>query len=130
MWAVSEPHPEIVHLLLEAGADPHLSTVKGFTPLMFAARNGDIATAEALIAAGVDVNEPSADGTHALPFAITSAQDAFARFLLEQGADPNSTINGISGSARGRRQRRHVARGLVPPARPGADSTRGSGHDA
>ena len=95
MWAVSEPHPEIVDLLLEAGADPHLSTVKGFTPLMFAARNGDIVTAEALIAAGVDVNEPSADGTHALPFAITSAQDAFARFLLEQGADPNSTINGI-----------------------------------
>ena len=95
MWAVSEPHPEIVHLLLEAGADPHLSTVKGFTPLMFAARNGDIATAEALLAAGVDVNEPSADGTHALPFAITSAQDAFARFLLEQGADANSTINGI-----------------------------------
>ncbi len=95
MWAVSEPHPEIVHLLLGAGADPHLSTVKGFTPLMFAARNGDIATAEALLAAGVDVNEPSADGTHALPFAITSAQDAFSRFLLEQGADPNSTINGI-----------------------------------
>ena len=96
MWAVSEPHPEIVRLLLDAGADPRLSTVKGFTPLMFAARNGDVATAKALIAAGVDVNEPSADDTHALPFAIVSAQDAFARFLLEQGADPNSTINGIS----------------------------------
>ena len=95
MWAVSEPHPEIVRLLLDAGADPRISTIKGFTPLMFAARNGDIATAEALLAAGVDVNEPSADGTHVLPFAIVSAQDAFARFLLEQGADPNSTINGI-----------------------------------
>ena len=95
MWAVSEPHPEIVRLLLDAGADPHLSTTKGFTPLMFAARNGDVATAEALLATGVDVNAASADGTHVLPFAIVSARDQFALFLLEQGADPNSTINGV-----------------------------------
>ncbi len=95
MWAVSEPHPEIVRLLLDAGADPRISTAKGFTPLMFAARNGDIDTGEVLLAAGVDVNEPSADGTHVLPFSIVSAQDEFAFFLLERGADPNATINGV-----------------------------------
>ena len=95
MWAVAEPHPDVVRVLLDAGADPRASTFKGFTPLMFAARNGDIALARTLIDAGVDVNEPSADGTHILPFAIVSAQDTFAQFLLEAGADPNGSMNGV-----------------------------------
>ena len=95
MWAVSEPHPDVVRVLLDAGADPRASTYKGFTPLMFAARNGDIGLARTLIDAGVDINEPSADGTHVLPYAIVSAQDAFALFLLEEGADPNGSMNGV-----------------------------------
>ena len=95
MWAVSEPHPEIVRVLLAAGADPAISTFKGFTPLMFAARNGDVETARALIAAGVDVNAPSADGTHVLPFAIVNGRDAFALFLLDEGADPDGSMNGV-----------------------------------
>ena len=107
MWAVSEPHPEIVRLLLAAGADPRASTIKGFTPLMYAARNGDVATAAALIAAGSDVNEPSADGTHVLPFSIVSGQDAFALYLLEQGADPNGEMGGVSAL--------HAAAGNVSP---------------
>ena len=107
MWAVSEPHPEIVHALLAAGADPRASTIKGFTPLMYAARNGDVATASALIAAGSDVNEPSADGTHVLPFSIVSGRDAFALFLLEQGADPNGEMGGVSAL--------HAAAGNVSP---------------
>ena len=95
MWAVAEPHPEIVDVLLGAGADAHASTEKGITPLLYAALDGDIAMAERLIAAGVDVNEPGGDGTQALPFAIAAGQDAFAMFLLEQGADPNSSMAGI-----------------------------------
>ena len=35
-------------MLLDAGADPAVSTAKGFTPLMLAAQNGDIETARAL----------------------------------------------------------------------------------
>ena len=96
MWAASEPHLDIVRLLLNRGADPTTSTTKGFTPLMYAAQNGDIETAEALIAASVDLNEPSGDGTHILPFAIVSGQDTFALFLLEHGADPNGLMNGVS----------------------------------
>ena len=95
MWAVAQPHPDVVRVLLDAGADPAVSTFKGFTPLMFAARNGDIDTARALIAAGVDVNAPSADGTHVLPFSVSSGQDAFALFLLDEGADPNGEMNGV-----------------------------------
>ena len=107
MWAVSERHPEVVRLLLVAGADPRASTLKGFTPLMYAARNGDVATAAVLIAAGSDVNEPSADGTHVLPFSIVSGQDEFALYLLEQGADPNGKMGGVSAL--------HAAAGNVSP---------------
>ena len=95
MWAVAETHKDIVRLLLDRSADPRQSTIKGFTALMYAAQNGDIEIAEALLEAGVDLNERSNDDTHVLPFSIVSRQDSFALFLLEHGADPNGTINGI-----------------------------------
>ena len=96
MWGLAAPHPDVVRLLLERGADPTLETTAGFTPLMFAARNGDVAMARALIAAGVDVNAPGADGTHVLPLAIIAGQAGFARFLLDQGADPNHRAGGVT----------------------------------
>ena len=96
MWALAAPHRDIARLLLDRGADPARATTPGFTPLMFAARNGDIEMAEALIAAGVDVNTAGDDGTHVLPFAIVSGRDEFALFLLEQGADPNGRMGGVS----------------------------------
>ena len=95
MWAVSEAHRDVVDVLLDVGADPHVSTTKGLTPLLYAAGNGDIETAKALIAAGVDVNETGTDDTHALPYAIIARQDEFALFLLEQGADPNGWMGGL-----------------------------------
>ena len=82
-------------MLLGSGADPHASTADGFTPLLFAAHNGDVETAETLFAAGVDVNETGADGTHVLPYAIVTGQDQFALFLLEQGADPDGAMGGV-----------------------------------
>ena len=95
MWAVAESHGPVVRGLIEAGADPHRSTTKGFTPLLFAAQNGDIEMARMLIVAGVSVNETGADGTHALPYAIIAGRDRFALFLLEQGADPNASLGGV-----------------------------------
>ncbi len=96
MWGLAAPHPAIVRLLLERGADPSIETMAGFTPLMFAARNGDVDLARALIAAGVDVNAPGSDGTHALPLAIIAGQAGFARFLLDEGADPNHRAGGVT----------------------------------
>jgi len=96
MWAVGARHPDIVKVLIEAGANVHVSSAKGFTPLLFAARNGDIEMAKILLAAGARVNDPGSDGTHALPLAIVSRQDKFALFLLEQGADPNGTFDGLT----------------------------------
>ena len=97
MWALAAPHHDVARLLLARGADPNLETSAGFTTLMFAARNGDVAMGRALVEAGVDVNAPGSDGTHALPFAIIAGQAGFARFLLDEGADPNHRAGGVAG---------------------------------
>jgi ankyrin repeat protein len=95
MYAIAEPHPGIVKVLIEGGADVRLSSARGYTPLMFAARNGDIEMAKALIAAGVQVNELASDGTHVLPYSVVLGQGDFALFLLEQGADANGAMDGV-----------------------------------
>ena len=95
MWAVADQHADIAGVLLENQADARISTSKGFTPLMFAARNGDIPMAKRLLAAGVKVNDTGADGNHILPYAIIAGQADFALFLLEQGADPTGQMEGI-----------------------------------
>jgi ankyrin repeat protein len=56
MWAALERHPDVAQVLLQHGADPRAHTKKGFTPLHFAARAGDIETAKVLLASGLDVN--------------------------------------------------------------------------
>jgi ankyrin repeat protein len=96
MWAVASVHPEVVRVLVEGGADVHVSSHKGFTPLLFAAINGDVGTAAILLAAGARVNDRGSDGTHALPLAIVNQQDRFALFLLERGADPNGAMAGVT----------------------------------
>src|SRR5439155_21802689 len=94
-WAVAGQHADLVHVLIEVGADLRASTAKGFTPFLMAARNGDIAMANVLLAAGADVNTLGSDGTHVLPLALVNGQAAFAQFLLERGADPNGPMGGI-----------------------------------
>lgn len=95
MWAAAEGHVDIVRTLVENRADVHAGSRRGFTPLLHAARNGDIETATVLLAAGVDVNETGGDGTHALPLSIVSAREEMAMFLLERGADPNGKLYGV-----------------------------------
>lgn len=94
MWAVAHNHDEIVRLLIQRGADVRAPSKAGFTPMLFAAQQGDIRIARMLIAAGVGVN---VDGQSDAPLAIAigSGEVPFALFLLEQGADANvSTRNG------------------------------------
>ena len=74
MWAIADKHADIFHSLIEAHADVHTANAKSFTPLMIAARNGDIEMAKVLIDAGVNVNETGPDRTHVLPFAINANQ--------------------------------------------------------
>ena len=95
VWAIAEGRRNIVRTLIEAGANVHAATEKGYTPMMFAARNGDIESARLLLSAGGGVNETAPDGTHPLAFAAIAAKDDFALFLLEQGADPDGSLAGV-----------------------------------
>lgn len=120
IWAVAQQHADVVRALVEGGADLHSRTSSrhevvttgvyrdetfgafveveqgGFTPLLFAARNGDTASAEILLAAGANVNDTAADGTSALVVAIHSGHDALANLLLDKGADVNAMRGGYS----------------------------------
>jgi ankyrin repeat protein len=60
------------------------------TPLLFAARDGNLAMARILLDAGADINRPSANGTSPLVVAITNNHIELALFLVERGADINA----------------------------------------
>ncbi len=68
----------------------------GFTPLLFAARSGDLAAARLLVDAGADVNEATPDGASALAVAALSGHGAVGALLLNRGADPNAAGGGYA----------------------------------
>jgi ankyrin repeat protein len=57
------------------------------TPLMFAAREGDLVIARVLIDAGADLDTVSADGKTALALAIFNGHYEMASFLVDSGVD-------------------------------------------
>ena len=109
MWAAAERHPAVVKLLLDRGADwkarsfdretrlPRLSAASsvspmprgGFPALLYSAREGDVESAQLMLAKGVDINYGDVDNTTALIVSILNKQYTFAAFLLDRGADPN-----------------------------------------
>jgi ankyrin repeat protein len=105
MRAVAENHLSVIRLLIDAHASVSARSKNRFTPLLFAAQQGNMESAKMLLAAGADVNETAPDGiagdtnsrlmfkpnteAGALLVAIDSGHEALARFLAEQGADVN-----------------------------------------
>ena len=73
-------------------------TQGGMTPLLFAARQGHIETARALLDAGVKVNEAKdGDLTSPLLMAAINGHYDLAKVLLDQGADANqAALNGVA----------------------------------
>jgi ankyrin repeat protein len=68
----------------------------GFTPLLFAARNGDRESAALLIAAGADPNDESAAKVSALIVAAHSGHPDVAKLLIEKGAEVNAAGAGYT----------------------------------
>ena len=60
-----------------------------WTPLMYAARQGSLEAARALVDAGASLNVTDPDGTTALLLAIINGHYDTAAMLTEKGADPN-----------------------------------------
>jgi ankyrin repeat protein len=118
MWAVAERHAPAAKMLIARGAEANArskfvpsTTGRGFegttpaaskpsqaaeefasgllTPLMFAAREGDVESARVLVAAGADVNAVDGDGKNALALAIFNGNYEVASFLVDSHANVN-----------------------------------------
>jgi ankyrin repeat protein len=78
--------PEVVRLLIEAGADPNARGPGDETPLHWAASSDDSDVADALIEGGADVNAP--DGSIGTPLANAVGYGCWhvARLLVDRGA--------------------------------------------
>jgi ankyrin repeat protein len=93
--------PEILQLLLRAGADPNLPDANGVTPVSAAASAGYIEMAEILLEGGADPNIPDIYGDTPLMAVLKEYQldflsenqaevyETIVEILLEAGADPN-----------------------------------------
>ena len=66
----------------------------GLTPLVFAAREGDLESTRILLDAGADVNQTTAYGWTALLTATQNRYYGLGKVLLERGADPNIANKG------------------------------------
>ncbi len=117
MWAISFANPEAAQVLIEAGANISVRTTKlnenyspmeleaytksvsgsaqgGYTPLMFAARQSDLASAKLLLDRGADVNAESAADGSPLVIATAAGHEDLALLILAAGADPASADTG------------------------------------
>jgi ankyrin repeat protein len=66
----------------------------GLTPLVFAAREGDIESAQLLLDAGAQINQVTEYGWTPLLTAVNNRNYRLAAMLLERGADPNLANKG------------------------------------
>jgi ankyrin repeat protein len=118
MWAVSEGHVNAARLLIEAGADVNArsnyiaaANGRGFegrtplanrteakpeefasgwlTPLMLAAREGDVEMARLLVTSRADIDAIAGDGKTALALAVFNGNYDIASFLVDNKADVN-----------------------------------------
>ncbi|CAM9465566.1 unnamed protein product, partial [Ectocarpus sp. 12 AP-2014] len=98
-WATFDGIPEVVHALVEVGADveARCSTVlRGSTPLHVAANSGNLDTMLALLQKGVNANAPNDDGQDPLHLVCkfpSPSSAAVADLLLRWGADETATDN-------------------------------------
>jgi ankyrin repeat protein len=93
----------------------------GLTPLVFAAREGDLATARLLLDAGADVNQATQFGFTALLTATQNRHYELGKFLLERGADPNLTNKGGWSPLYIATDNRNIEGGDYPTRRPDMD---------
>ena len=121
MWAAAERHPDVVRVLIGAHADIRARSLTypqtvvgeqtqragreelnytvlrgGATPLLFAARVGNVDSARLLLDAGADANDAQPDGVSALVLSAHSGNGNVAELLLDRGADANTLAGGYT----------------------------------
>ena len=92
--ASSMGHKEVVHLLLDKGADPnHVDITYGCTPLHWAACHGHKGGVQLLLDRGADPKAQSYEGNTALHKAAAKGQKEVVQLLLERGGNPKTQNN-------------------------------------
>jgi ankyrin repeat protein len=141
MWAAAEGHAAVIEALVARGADVHARSTGGFTALLFAVREGQIAATKALLAAGANLNDsipsttpidepapeettpgPPEAGLNVLLLATANAHFELAAWLLDQGADPNAAPRGWTALHQMSWVRKMGVAGSNDPAPPGSGS--------
>jgi uncharacterized protein len=106
MWAASQGQPEMIKFLAAHGADvnargmihqwerkviteprPKDMNKGGFTPLLYAAREGCVECAKALMAAGADPDIDDPDRVTPINMALMNLHFDFAAYMVKAGAD-------------------------------------------
>jgi hypothetical protein len=96
------------------GTTVHTVPMGGYTPLLFAAQAGDVATARMLVEHGANVNVISETDGSPLIMAASQGHEDLAIYLLEAGADPNAVDgNGMTALHYALRDGIKVLHGLI-----------------
>ncbi len=82
-----------VDTLLEQGAEPDVTNVRNWTPLLASAVYGRLEIAQALLDAGANPNQSTIEGRSALMAAVHNRHTNVAELLLQYGADTNHQSN-------------------------------------
>jgi uncharacterized protein len=112
MWAAAQKHPQMIKVLVEAGADVNArSTIiawerqrtseprdkwlppGGLTAMLFAAREGCVDCVKVLASSGADVNAIDPDSHTPLVLALMNGHYDVAGALIDAGADVNTADN-------------------------------------
>lgn len=92
--AAVEKREEIVHMLLQAGANPNHGDMCGYTPLMAAVCADAVHIVELLLAAGANPHRAcGCTGANALHDAAIGGHTSIVKTLLDHGVKPDDSEN-------------------------------------
>ena len=94
---LAKPKPRAADVAARAPRRIGAEMIGGMTALLYAAREGHLEAARALVEAGADVNLPNGDKFTPLVMAIINGHFELGKYLLDHGADPKpASVSGMT----------------------------------